>query len=115
MQQLPTIEAILIKSEELSLYKKLVLQLNKDFLRANITAVFSDDIQPEELIIQLHKTVSKLINEQFSDYLNLLYVVDVSEEKIKQINEDKNTNVTKQMAFLILLREWQKVWFKSNY
>jgi len=115
MLHLQTTEAILIKSEELSLYKKLVIQLNKDFLRANISVVFREDILPNDLIIQLQETVSKLMNDQFSEYLNLLYIVDVSEEKIKEYCADNNLNIYKQVVFLILSREWQKVWFRSNY
>jgi len=115
MLHLQTTKAILIKSEELSLYKKLVIQLNKDFLRANILEVFREDILPNDLIIQLQETVSKLMNEQFSEYLNLLYIVDVSEEKIKEYSVDNSLNSYKQVVFLILSREWQKVWFRSNY
>jgi len=115
MLHLQTTEAILVKSEELSLYKKLVLQLNKDFLRANISVVFREDILPNDLIIQLQETTSKLINYQFSEYLNLLYIVDVSEEKIKEYSADNSLNIYKQVVFLILSREWQKVWFRSNY
>ena len=115
MRQLKTINEIITTSEELSLYKKLVLQLSKDFLRANITVCFKEGVQPQKLINQLQETISKLMHERFSEYLNLLYIVDVSEEKIKQINKDNIEDVTKQVAYLILLREWQKVWFKSNY
>ncbi len=115
MFPLDSTEAILLKSEELSLYKKLILQLNKDFLRANLSAVFSEDISPEDLKSQLHEIVTKLIDEQFSEYLNLLYIIDVSEEKIKQLNVDTSLNVIAQNVYLILLREWQKVWFKENY
>ncbi len=115
MFPLDSIEAILIKSGELSLYKKLILQLNKDFLRANLSVIFSEDISPEDLKYQLHEIVTKLIDEQFSEYLNLLYIIDVSEEKIKQLNAETSLNLIAQNVYLILLREWQKVWFKENY
>ena len=115
MLALDSTEAILLKSEELSLYKKLVLQLNKDFLRANLSEVFREDILPEDLKVQLHQIVAKLINEEFSGYLNLLYIIDVSEEKIKQLNLETSSNVIAQNVYFILLREWQKVWFKENY
>ena len=114
MHQLKTINEILTTSEELSLYKKLVLQLNKDFLRANVAMDFEENIQPKKLILQLHKTVSKLINEQFSEYLNLLYIVDVSEVKIKTLDTSDFKLMTEQVTFLILSREWQKVWFKNK-
>jgi len=115
MLPLDSTEAILLKSKELSLYKKLVLQLNKDFLHANLSVVFPEDISPNDLKSQLNQIVTKLINEQFSEYLNLLYIMDVSEEKIKQLNIENSSNIITQNVYLILLREWQKVWFKENY
>ncbi len=115
MRQLETINEIISTSEELSLYKKLVLQLNKDFLRANVSVNFKEDIEPNKLIIQLKGTISNLINEQFSEYLNLLYIVDVSEVKIKKLETNDFKLMTEQVTFLILSREWQKVWFKENY
>ena len=115
MHQLETINEIITTSEELSLYKKLVLQLNKDFLRANIAADFKEDIQPKKLILQLQETIFKFINKQFSEYLNLLYIVDVSEVKMKNIDTKDFELMTEQVTFLILLREWEKVWFKENY
>jgi len=114
MRQLVTINEIITTSEELSLYKKLVLQLNKDFLRANVSVDFKKDIQPNNLILQLQETISKLINEQFSEYLNLLYIVDVSEVKIKSIDTNDFKLMTEQVTFLILSREWQKVWFRNK-
>jgi len=114
MHQLKTINEILTTSEELSLYKKLVLQLNKDFLRANVAVDFEEDIQPNKLIFQLQETISKLINEQFSEYLNLLYIVDVSEVKIKTLDTSDFKLMTEQVTFLILSREWQKVWFRNK-
>jgi len=114
MHQLKTINEILTTSEELSLYKKLVFQLNKDFLRANVSVGFKEDIQPNNLILQLKATISNLINEQFSEYLNLLYIIDVSEVKIKNLEANNFEKMTEQVTFLILSREWQKVWFKNK-
>jgi len=114
MHQLETISEIITTSEELSLYKKLVLQLNKDFLRANVSVDFKEDIQPNKLILQLKAIISNLINEQFSEYLNLLYIIDVSEVKIKNLEANNFEKMTEQVTFLILSREWQKVWFRNK-
>jgi len=45
----------------------------------------------------------------------LLYIVDVPEHQIKNIKETDLERLVPQVAFLILKREWQKVWFKSRY
>jgi len=115
MLPLESTEAILLKLEELSLYKKLIIQLNKDFLRANLTVDFPETISPEDLKNQLQKIVAKLMDEQFPEYLNLLYIIDVSEKKIRELNMESSKNITAENVYLILLREWQKVWFKENY
>ncbi len=97
------------------LYKKLIQQLNKDFLYANIDLGFDEDILPSSLKLILHETIYKLIQEKFADYLSLLYIIDVSEEKIKQLDGSDILKLSEQVTFLILKREWQKVWFRSKY
>ncbi len=115
MQQLKTTDEILVTSEGLLLYKKLVLQLNKDFQRANIDVDFSEEIAPSELKIKLKETVFNLLQNNHSNFQNLLYTVDVSEVKIKQIEAENTFDISEEITFLILLREWQKVWFKDAF
>ncbi len=114
MQQLKSTEDILARSEDLLLYKKLILQLNKDFLRASINLDLPKNILPKDLKFMLYGTINKVLQEQFSEYLNLLYIIDVSEEKIKQIEKENTLNYAEQVVYLILLREWQKVWFRNK-
>ena len=115
MNNLQTTEEIIAQSESLQLYSKLILQLNKDFQRAAIAEVFLETIAPSELKIKLHEIVFHLIQNNYSEYLNLLYIIDVSEEKIKNIEGEDTVEITEEITFLILLREWQKVWFKEKY
>lgn len=110
-----TFEALILEANELNLYKKLILQLNKDFLYANIDLDFEVDILPSSLKLLLHETVYKLIQEKFAEYLNLLYIIDVSEDKIRALNGDDTVELAAQVSFLILKREWQKVWFRFKY
>lgn len=106
---------LVIASEAPNFFKKLIKQLNKDLLYANIDLEFDEDTLPTSLKLVLQETVFHLIESKFSDYLNLLYQVDVSEVKIKQIEEDDTTIIVEKVTFLILQREWQKVWYKSNF
>ncbi|MEH6537070.1 MAG: hypothetical protein V7719_11790 [Psychroserpens sp.] len=116
MSKLPTTFTDLIaEAENLELYPKLIKQINKDFLLANIDLDFEEDILPSNLKYLLHEVIYKLIQEKFSEYLNLLYIVDVSEEKIKQLDGSDTLQLSEQVTFLVLQREWQKVWFKSHY
>lgn len=114
--QLPTTFNNLIEeANRLNLYKKLVKQINKDFLYANVDLDFHEDILPSSLKIMLHETVCKLIQEKFADYLNLLYIVDVPEKAVKALSGDDVVKLAENVSFLILKREWQKVWFRNCY
>ncbi|TYA52437.1 hypothetical protein [Formosa maritima] len=114
--QLPaTFEELVNKATQDNLYKNLIKQLNKDLLYANIDLDFSEDVLPSSLKLLLHETIYKLIQEKFMDYLNLLYIIDVSEKKVKQLDGSDTLLLSEQISFLILQREWQKVWFKNQY
>ncbi len=113
--QLPTtFEDLINDANQLNLYKNLVLQLNKDFLLANVNLDFHEDILPTSLKLILHETVYKLIQEKFADYLNLLYIIDVPENKVKALNGEDIVQLSEDVSFLILKREWQKVWFRNK-
>lgn len=107
----------LLLSEALStnLYIKLIEQLNKDFNLANESVDFPLSTSPEELKVQLHEKVYRLIQYKFAEYLNLLYIIDVAEDQIKKLDGSDLVHLSEQVAFLILKREWQKVWFKNSY
>ncbi|WP_299098549.1 hypothetical protein [uncultured Winogradskyella sp.] len=108
-------EDLITEAEGLNLYKKLILQLNKDLLYANIDLEFDEETLPTSLKFVLQETVFNLINSKFSDYLNLLYIVDVSELKIKELDGSDAVKLSEDVTFLILQREWQKVWFKAKF
>ena len=114
--QLPTtFEHLIDEANQLNLYKKLIKQLNKDMSYANINLAFDEDILPTSLKLMLHETIYKLIQEKFTDYLNLLYIIDVSEKKIRALDGNDVLKLSEDVTFLILQREWQKVWFKNKY
>lgn len=102
------------------LYEKLVAQLQKDFTLANIHIDLSPADVPETVATAilkstLHEKVYFLIMERFSEYLNLLYIVDVPEKEVKKIEATDAVEIAGQVSFLILKRAWQKVWFRAQY
>ena len=108
-------ELLLQEAAQESLYLALVEQINKDFNLANEGIDFPKSVTPEELKIQLHEKIYRLIQYKFAEYLNLLYIIDVSEEQIKALDGSDLVVLAEQVAFLILKREWQKVWFRNKY
>jgi len=115
MQFPATFDDLVSEANKLNLYKKLIEQLNKDFLLANISVDFHEDILPTSLKLILQETIYNLIQNKFTEYLNLLYIIDVSEKQIKQLNGEDTLQLSEQVSFLILKREWQKVWYRNMY
>lgn len=108
-----TDELISIAQSE-QLYADLIQQLNKDFTYANESMDISADISPEVLCKSLHEKIYILITHRFTSYLKLLYIIDVSESQLKKLDGTDVVKLSEQVLFLILKREWQKVWFRKR-
>ncbi|WP_338646534.1 hypothetical protein V5J73_13705 [Flavobacterium sp. KS-LB2] len=108
-------DLLLTEAEGENLYLKLIEQMNKDFNLANEAIDFPLSISANELKLQLHEKIYRLIQYKFAEYLNLLYIIDVSEEEIKKLDGSDLVVLSEDVAFLILKREWQKVWFRNKY
>ena len=106
---------LLLEVEKENLYQKLIDQLNKDFNLANEAIDIPNDTSAENLKATLHEKIYRLIQYKFAEYLNLLYIIDVSEDEVKKLDGSDIALLSGQVAFLILKREWQKVWFRSRY
>lgn len=111
---------LLQNAKRTQLYRNLVLQLQKDFGLANIPIDLIptsglDEIEPSALKSILHEKVYYLIMERFSEYLNILYIIDVPEVEVKKIKVTDAVEVAEQVSFLILKREWQKVWLRAQH
>jgi hypothetical protein len=108
-------DALLSEAEKENLYSKLIEQINKDFNFANEPIDLPQNTSPNELKVQLHDKVYRLIQYKFAEYLNLLYIIDVPEENVKQLDGSDLVQLSEQVAFLILKREWMKVWFRNRF
>lgn len=114
----PDTDTLLTSVSSQNLYNNLVAQLQKDFSLANIDFSLlkeNNAISPEELTAALREKIYQLLLERFTEYLNLLYIVDIPEQTLKKIQVTDAVEVADQVAFLILKREWQKVWYKKQY
>lgn len=108
-------DQLLSEAEKENLYSKLIEQLNKDFNFANEAVDFPLSTSPYELKVQLHEKIYRLIQYKYTELLNLLYIIDVPEENIKQLQGMDTAELSEQIAYLILRREWMKVWFRNRY
>jgi hypothetical protein len=110
-----TSEELLSQAQNENMYLKLIEQINKDFNLANEGIDFPQSTTPEELKIQLHEKIYRLIQHKYTELLNLLYIIDVPEETIKQLDGSNSQELSEQLVYLLLKREWMKVWYKKYY
>jgi hypothetical protein len=108
-------DELLSEAEKENLYSKLIEQINKDFNFANEAVDFPQSTTPQELKLQLHEKIYRLIQYKYAELLNLLYIIDVPEENIKQLDGSDTVELSEQISFLVLKREWMKVWFRNHY
>jgi hypothetical protein len=108
-------DELLSEAEKENLYSKLIEQINKDFNFANEAVDFPQSTTPQELKVQLHEKIYRLIQYKYAELLNLLYIIDVPEETVKQLDGSDIVELSEQVSFLILKREWMKVWFRNCF
>ncbi|NOR28720.1 MAG: hypothetical protein GQ540_09370 [Lutibacter sp.] len=106
--------ALLQKVEIENLFQQLIQQLNKDFQLSNLDKTFDLSVTPIQLKEKLSEILLDLITNHYDDYLNFLYRVDVSENELAIIKAENLEATIDQITFLILKREYQKVWFKNK-
>jgi hypothetical protein len=105
---------LFIQDQNKELLIMLIRQLNKDFSLTGIDFAFEEKLQIKELVNQLNENIEYLIKNDFQSYLNLLYRIDISESKMKEMNEIEIDKISQKVTSFILIREWQKVWFKNR-
>jgi len=113
--EITQINELLVSVIDQNLYVALIRQLNKDFALANLGCLIVEDCIPELLRQELDVIIAELVNNEFDSFLNLLYRVDLSEHKITELSKENQEIYITSISYLILKREWQKVWFKKNY
>jgi len=109
------INELLVNAVDQELYVALIRQLNKDFLLANLEYDLDEGCNPELLKQKIGIIVAYLVNNDFDSLLNLLYRVDLSENKIIELPKENQETYIASISFLILKREWKKVWFRKKY
>lgn len=97
------------------LYEALVVQVKRDFTRANLTVALDDNPRPKQLETYIREKIYLLLMERFPEYLNLMYAVDIPERAFKFLSITNTVAVAEQVTFLILKRELQKVVTKEKY
>ncbi|CAG2533195.1 MULTISPECIES: hypothetical protein [Maribacter] len=98
-----------------SLFEKLVKQVEKDFILANNPLKITKTIDGVSFIALIREKVYYLMMEHFAEYLNLMYIIDIPEKEFEHIQITDTVDVADQITFLILKREYKKVWYRNRY
>lgn len=103
-----------LKNEEF--LKEVIAQLNKDFEKVGLPIEIPNIIKAEKVSELLLKIIEKITHSSHSEKIQqLLYCVDVPEEVISDvINENTELDYSTVVAFTILRREIQKVYYRKE-
>ena len=82
----------------------------------NFPTVF-ENYSNQDLESKLAIYINELIDKDFNKLVNLLYRIDISEQKLKIAlqNEDKTISSSKTIAKLIIERQLQKLEFRKKF
>lgn len=92
--------------------------LNKDFAlsQRNLPANIDYNRELEELRKFLAERVNTLMNEDFDRFVNSLYRIDIQENKIRKVFNDKsNPDLSGKIADLIIERQLQRAKTRLMY
>jgi septation ring formation regulator EzrA len=102
-----------------SLLKDVVAQINKDFRLSGFDVEFSGegDTAYQELSSQLVPVIEYMLENQTEKFWNLIYGIDLSETKVKEVlfGKEETPNAIGQLTDLILKRQLQKVVIRHFY
>ena len=91
-------------------------QLEKDFLNIGFNFDIQKPVQDYKQLFSFASTLVSTLNEQApKQILNLLYRIDLSEEKVQSEMQISTLSFSELLAELIVKRELQKVIMKNYY
>ena len=105
---------LLKKIESQDLMVPFIEQLNKDAHLAGLEIKFETNLSSAQLVGDLYQILLQLITADFGGYLNYLYRIDVPERAMQSIIDSEPESIIKQVTYLVLKREWQKVSLRNK-
>ncbi len=79
-------------------------------LQKELLADLQDPLNEKELLLRVQEKVNELIEHDFGTLVNILYRVDVNEQKLKQLlQSSRNTDAAAIIAGLIIQRQIEKL------
>lgn len=89
-------------------------QLEKDFFQATFVEVAFDAEPLVDFVQQVRQEIQRIIVTDASKFSNLLYRVDIPEQALEALKGMAPEDYWSHITYLILKREWQKVWIRNK-
>lgn len=92
--------------------------IENDFKLADSSSLIpaADSENLEEFRIYLTSKLAELLDNKYDTLINILYRIDVNEEKLSRLFADKNREfIPAALADLIIERQLQKIYFRKKY
>ena len=92
--------------------------ISKDFIVGNSNSLIpvGDFINLNEFRLYLSQKLSNLMDNNYDSFINILYRIDVDEEKLSKLFSGTNReNISADLADLIIERSIQKAEFRQKY
>ncbi len=94
----------------------LILQVQKDLQTTVDSDIVLQCTTPEELVVELSDYLYQILNStNVARFSVFLYRVDVREDKLKALEATDVENYVQKVVFLVLQREFLKVYLKDKY
>lgn len=100
--------------ENREVVKQIIEQLNKDLTLSGNDFQINLNASPKQLIEDLSVFVAHVLNTSPENLSNFLYRADIAESKIAQIIQGSVEEIPQKVTFLILQKEWTKVWLRNK-
>lgn len=116
--ELPVTSAHLdVFAQRIDLLQQVVAQLNKDFQLSGFEVNFTGDTTNayQELTDQLVPVIDYMLEHQTERFWSLLYGIDISEQRVREVLFGEEANSLQRLTDLILKRELQKVVIRNHY
>ena len=111
-QDVILVQQFLDQIKDSELYPQFLAQIQKDISRAGMFYKVQS-VGPKDLFLEIEKLIRDTLQHNFNDYVNLLYAVDVSEGEVRKADDQKLEDIARYATYLILKREWQKVYYRN--
>ena len=92
--------------------------ISKDFDKAGISAIIIPDEFDDltQLRAYLTKKIAELLDTNYQKLINILYRIDVNEDKLNELFGSKNREfIPARLADLIIERQIQKINLRNKY